>query len=209
MIRGRFVTLEGPEGAGKSTLATALAAALQRRGLTVTTTREPGGTPLGERLRDVLLARDGIAIPPAAETMLMFAARAAHVDQVIRPALGRGHWVLCDRFTDASWAYQGAGRGVAGALIEVLAEAAHPGLVPDRTLLLDIPVAEGLARARARGGADRFERESLEFMERVRAAYLMRAAAEPERFRVLDARANPTAVLDAALTALLPLAEGR
>ncbi len=203
MTRGRFITLEGIEGAGKSSLQQALAAELRQRGRVVCTTREPGGTPLAEDIRAVALARREDGVPPAAELLLMFAARAAHVAGRIEPALARGEWVLCDRFTDASRAYQGGGRGLAAETIEQLAAIAHPGLAPDCTLLLDLPPGQGLARAAQRGdGGDRFEDERLAFFMRVRARYLELAAAEPARFRVLDAAAAPEAVLRQALDAL-------
>jgi len=205
--RGRFITLEGGEGAGKSTLARALAEALRARGLEVILTREPGGTPLAERVRDVLLARTAERVDPKAELLLMFAARALHLDGLIRPALARGAWVISDRFTDASYAYQGGGRGVPAALIDELARQIHGDLWPDATLLLDLPVALGLARAAARSGADRFESERADFFERVRAAYLARARGEPARIRVLDATATPEQVLVQALQALAPLAD--
>jgi dTMP kinase len=201
--RGRFITLEGIEGAGKSSLQQALAQALSARGRTVSTTREPGGTPLAEEIRTVALARREGGMPPATELLLMFAARAAHVAQKIEPALARGEWVLCDRFTDASRAYQGGGRGLDNAVIEQLAGIAHPGLEPDLTLLLDITPEQGLARARQRGeGGDRFEDERLAFFTRVRRRYLDLAAAEPQRIRVLDAAATPGQVLQQALLAL-------
>jgi dTMP kinase len=203
MRRGRFITLEGIEGAGKSTVARALAEAIGARGTAVELTREPGGTPLAEQLRQLLLARGGEAMTPAAETLLMFAARSVHVSNRIVPALARGTWVICDRFTDATHAYQGGGRGVDGSLIDALARAVHANAQPDRTLLLDLPVSEGLARTRIRGAAaDRFEEEPAAFFERVRARYLARAAAEPERFRVLDAAA-PLAQVQAAAAAAL------
>lgn len=203
MSRGRFITLEGIEGAGKSSLLQGLAAALRAQGHAVCTTREPGGTPLAEEIRTLALARRDEAMPPATELLLMFAARAAHVDNRIIPALTRGEWVLCDRFTDASRAYQGAGRGLAAQAIEQLAAIAHPGLAPDRTLLLDLPAEQGLARARSRGGeGDRFEDERLAFFDRVRQRYLELAAAEPLRIRVLDATATPQRVLRQALAAL-------
>jgi dTMP kinase len=202
--RGRFITLEGGEGAGKSTLARSLAAALRDRGMTVVLTREPGGTPLAEQLREVLLAQTGEAVDPRAELLLMFAARALHLTGLIRPALARGDWVLCDRFTDASYAYQGGGRGVPSALIDTLAESVHGDLWPDATLLLDLPVASGLARAGARGGGDRFETERVEFFERVRASYLARARAMPQRFRVIDAAQEPVQLLAQAVAALRP-----
>lgn len=203
MTGGTFITLEGGEGAGKSTLANGLAAALEARGVSVVSTREPGGTPLAERVRAVVLERGEETIDLAAETLLMFAARSIHLANRIRPALAAGQWVICDRFTDATYAYQGAGRGVPETLIDTLATTVQQGLWPDRTLLLDLPVEEGLARARRRGGdVDRFESERLAFFTRVREAYLRRAAAEPKRFRVLDARLPPPALLQAALDAL-------
>lgn len=203
MSNGRFITLEGGEGAGKSTLASGLTAALGRWGIPVISTREPGGTPLAERVRAVVLERGDETIDLTAETLLMFAARSIHLANRVRPALASGQWVLCDRFTDATYAYQGAGRGVPVALIDTLAGAVQQGLWPDRTLLLDLPVEEGLARARRRGGeVDRFESERLAFFTRIREAYLRRAAAEPLRFRVLDARLPPAALLESALAAL-------
>jgi dTMP kinase len=213
MSAGRFITLEGIEGAGKSTIARALHAELERRGLPALLTREPGGTPVAEALRAVLLDRRRELISPAAETLLMFAARAVHLDNVIRPALAAGRWVICDRFTDASFAYQGAGRGVSEGLLDALAAAVHAELWPVRTLLLDLPVEAGLARARARAGSpDRFESEPAEFFERVRAGYLQRAARAPERVRVIDATlpaAQVTAAALAALNDLWPVAESR
>jgi dTMP kinase len=203
MSRGQFVTLEGIEGAGKSSLQQALAQELTRQGRTICATREPGGTPLAEQIRTIALTRREEGVPPATELLLMFAARAAHVTQRIEPALARGEWVLCDRFTDASRAYQGAGRGLDAQVIEQLAAIAHPGLAPVRTLLLDLPPELGLARARQRSdGGDRFEDERLAFFARVRQRYLELAALEPQRIRVLDATAAPEAVLRQALAAL-------
>jgi dTMP kinase len=196
MTRGRFITVEGIEGAGKSTLLQGLAEYLRAQGMVVCTTREPGGTPLAEDIRRLVLERRADGMPPVAELLLMFAARAAHVAQRIEPALARGEWVLCDRFTDASRAYQGAGRAIPAAAIEALAGVAHPGLAPDLTLLLDLPPAAGLARAKGRGtGGDRFEDEALAFFARVREGYLQLAAAEPRRIRVLDATAPAPALL--------------
>jgi len=189
---GRFITLEGIEGAGKSTIARYIVDWLTERGIPVRLTREPGGTPLAERLRHIVLERGPETLSPVTETLLMFAARTLHVENVIGPALRAGQWVVCDRFTDATRAYQGSGRGVDGALIDALASAVHPQLTPDCTLLLDLPVAEGLARARARGGGartDRFEAENVGFFERVRAGYLALAAREPERIQLIDASA--------------------
>jgi dTMP kinase len=203
MGRGRFISLEGGEGAGKSTLAASLAAELQRRGMHCLRTREPGGTPAAEQLRALLLQRDAEPIPPQAEVLMMFAARAIHLENLIRPALAAGTWVICDRFTDASFAYQGAGRGVPETLLETLAASTHGDRWPDRTLLLDLPVELGLHRARARNAAgDRFESERLEFFERVRQAYLQRARHDPQRFCVIDASLTPGEVLSSALASL-------
>lgn len=210
MTRGRFITLEGIEGAGKSTVAGALVEALRERGITVRHTREPGGTPLAERLRQVVLERGEESISAEAETLLMFAARSIHLDNLVRPALARGEWVLCDRFTDATRAYQGGGRRVDRALIEQLAAAVHRGLEPDLTVILDLPVAVGLERARARRHAkgeavvDRFESETLQFFDRVRAEYLAIATREPGRCRIIDASADQKTVTTQALSALQP-----
>jgi dTMP kinase len=207
---GCFISLEGIEGSGKSTLARALAAALSQRGVSVITTREPGGTPLAEQLRGVLLARGGEPISPITETLLMFAARSIHLESLIRPALESGAWVICDRYTDATRAYQGAGRGVDRALIEQLALALHGDLWPRRTLLLDVPVEIGCARARSRGGpADRFDQEDRRFFERVRSGYLQIAAAEPRRVRVLDATVAPALLEQRALELLSDLLPAR
>ncbi len=188
-MSGRFVTLEGVDGAGKSTHIRPLADALRRRHAQVLVTREPGGTPLAESLRELLL---GQAMDPVTETLLMFAARAEHVRRVIAPALAEGACVLCDRFTEATIAYQGAGKGVSRALIDQLAAAAHSGLRPDLTLVFDCPYEVASARLKAAGRAlDRFEGEGREFFERVRASYLDQARAEPARIRVIDASRTP------------------
>lgn len=199
--RPRFISLEGGEGAGKSTVLAALRHALEAAGQTVTCTREPGGTPLAEQIRGLLL--DTHHEPPAPETelLLMFAARAQHVRETILPALERGHWVISDRFTDASYAYQGAARGGDVAFIAHL-ERRVVGIQPAMTLLLDVPVAIGLQRARGRGAIDRIEAEREDFFERVREGYLARAAAEPERFRVVDASQSVEAVAEAAVAHL-------
>lgn len=202
----RFISLEGIEGAGKSTLARALESALRERGLSVLVTREPGGSPLAEQLRTLVLERGPECITPTAETLLMFAARSIHIENRIRPALEQGQWVICDRYSDATRAYQGAGRGVDSALIEGLAQAVHAQFWPQRTLLLDLPVAQGLARARARhGGGDRFEDQDHRFFERVRARYLRLAADEPQRVRLIDATPEPQRVAANALAALSDL----
>jgi dTMP kinase len=203
---GKFISLEGIEGAGKSTLARALQASLQQRGLQVRLTREPGGTPLAEQLRALVLARGAERISAEAETLLMFAARAIHLENLIRPALSSGIWVICDRFTDATRAYQGAGRGVDPELIERLAVAVHADLWPQRTLLLDLPVALSLARAHKRAGqGDRFEDEDRRFFERARARYLELAAAESGRVRILDATGSPERVVASARDAIADL----
>lgn len=187
-MAGRFITLEGIEGAGKSTVARFIMEWLNARGMPAVLTREPGGTPLAERVRELVLKPDGEPLPAMAELLLMFAARSIHLTHLIRPALARGEWVICDRFTDATRAYQGAGRGIDRASIESLAALVHGDLAPDLTLLLDLPVEVGLGRAQARrGAADRFEQERAPFFERVRAAYLQLARAEAARFCVVDA----------------------
>lgn len=184
--RGRFITVEGIEGAGKSTNLGFVANELRRTGRDVLETREPGGTGLGERIRDLLLSPDS-RVAPLTELLLMFAARAAHLDEVIRPALDGGQWVVCDRFTDASHAYQGGGRGLPADAIDTLARIVQGDLRPDLTLLLDVPLAISTERQAARGKRDRFEQESGEFFRRVRQAYLDLAIREPTRIRVIDA----------------------
>jgi dTMP kinase len=195
-MTGRFLTLEGIEGAGKSTIAKFVLAYLARQQIPGRLTREPGGTPLAERIRQLVLERGTEVLSPVTETLLMFAARDLHLQHVIRPALARGEWVVCDRFTDATRAYQGSGRGVDRQLIESLAAAVHGGLAPDCTLLLDVPVSLGLARARGRtaGDSDRFEAETQAFFEKVRSGYLELARREPRRFHVIDASAPLEAV---------------
>lgn len=197
-----FITIEGSEGAGKTTQLTFMRDFLERAGYPVTLTREPGGTLLGEELRALLLGHrnDGMALKT--ETLLMFAARAEHLERVIRPALAAGHWVLCDRFTDATYAYQGGGRGLPMAQIAVLEDWVQGDLRPDLTLLLDLPVVVGRARAGKRGPADRFERETVEFFERVRVAYRDRAQQHPDRYRIVDA-APPIAIVRAQVEKLL------
>lgn len=199
--RGLLISIEGGEGAGKSTVLHAVRNLLVDRGLDVVLTREPGGTACGEAIRQILLDPEG---KPCAgtELLLMFAARAQLVDEVIRPALGRGEAVLTDRFTDASFAYQGGGRGIDMGVIAEL-ERWAAGIRPDLTFLLDVGVSVGLERARSRGSApDRIESEQVEFFERVRSAYLARAAAEPQRFRLIDASEPAEVVLKAVTSAL-------
>lgn len=186
-MTGRLIVVDGVEGGGKTTLLAFVRAGLEKAGYPVITTREPGGTPLGEQIRSLLLAhrQDGMTL--SAETLLVFAARAEHLEKVILPALAAGQWVLCDRFTDATYAYQGGGRSLPSARIATLEQWVQEGLQPDLTLLFDLPVAVGLARAGRRGAMDRFEREGEKFLERVRAAYLARARQQPDRYRIIDA----------------------
>jgi len=186
-MKGRFITLEGGEGAGKSTMLERVAGWIEQSGAKVIKTREPGGTELAEKLREILLDRNNISLSGKSELLLMFAARAQHLDDLIRPALDRGDWVVCDRFTDATWAYQGGGRGLPSADIRALETLVHGDLKPDLTLLLDLPVEQGLRRAHRRGQADRFEQETKKFFERVRKSYLERAVQFPGRFAVIDA----------------------
>ncbi|MGQ0428607.1 MAG: dTMP kinase [Gammaproteobacteria bacterium] len=187
-MRGRFITFEGAEGVGKSTQITHAAAHLRARGIDPVVTREPGGTPLAEQLRRLVLEPQDGPMDASTELLLIFAARANHVVRVIRPALRRGQWVLCDRFTDATVAYQGGGSGMNEAWIRQLARIAHPRLEPDLTLLLDADPAIAMARLAGRGGrADRFESEGGEFFARVRRRYLAIAASEPARVRVINA----------------------
>jgi len=189
MKRGLFITLEGGEGAGKSTSLAFVRDYLEQAGWRVVVTREPGGTPLGEKIRELLLhGREYMDVD--AELLLMFAARAEHLARVIRPALADGVCVVCDRFTDATYAYQGGGRGVPEARIRNLEDWVQQGLRPNLTLLLDIPVKQGLGRAGQRSAPDRFEREEIDFFERVRSSYLKAAANEPQRIRVIDAASD-------------------
>jgi len=192
--RGRFITLEGVEGVGKSTQLQAICARLREQGLTVLETREPGGTPEADEIRATLLKVRSGGFDPMAELLLMFAARAVHVEKLIRPALAEGAWVVCDRFTDASYAYQGGGRGIPSPRIAALEGMVLKGLKPDLTLLLDVKVAVGMARARRRGELDRFEQEKDAFFQRVRRVYLARARKEPRRIRVVDAGQELAAV---------------
>ncbi len=193
-MKGLFITVEGGEGAGKSTQMELIAGWLAARGRNVVRTREPGGTQLAETLREILLDKRNAGLSSLTELLLMFASRAQHLDELIRPALRRGDTVLCDRFTDATWAYQGGGRGLPSSEIAALEQLVHGDLQPGLTLLLDLPVEQGMGRAARRGECDRFERESLPFFERVRSAYLDRASAEPERFAVIDAAVGVDAV---------------
>ncbi|UTW13509.1 dTMP kinase [Marinobacterium rhizophilum] len=185
--RGRFITVEGTEGAGKSSNIDFIRRQLEARGIDVVLSREPGGTPLAEEIRALLLSPRDEQVCEDAELLLMFAARAQHIAALIKPALARGSWVLCDRFTDATFAYQGGGRGVDVERIRLLESLVQGALRPDCTFLLDLPVDIGLERARRRSMPDRFEQEKQAFFERVRASYLQRVNAEPERFALINA----------------------
>jgi dTMP kinase len=189
--RGRFITFEGIDGAGKSTQIDFVAGRLRALGLDVVVTREPGGTAIGEALRELLLRQP---MTPRTETLLIFAARAQHVDEVIAPALAAGRWVVCDRFTDATYAYQSGGRGVPEVAVEVLERWVHPDLQPDLTFLFDVAPEVAARRLSATRSADRFEAEQRDFFARVRAAYLLRANRFPERFVVLDGTQQSDAV---------------
>ncbi|QSL91801.1 dTMP kinase [Ectopseudomonas toyotomiensis] len=210
-MTGLFITLEGPEGAGKSTNREYLAERLREQGIDVLLTREPGGTPLAERIRELLLDPSDEPMAADAELLLVFAARAQHLQQVIRPALAKGSVVLCDRFTDATYAYQGGGRGLSIERIAQLEQFVQGELRPDLTLIFDLPVEIGLARAAVRGRLDRFEQEGRGFFEAVRQAYLQRAEQAPQRYRVLDAGqtlAQVQADIDALLPSLLEACRG-
>ncbi|WP_313408685.1 dTMP kinase [Stutzerimonas kunmingensis] len=207
-MKGLFVTLEGPEGAGKSTNREYLAERLRACGVDVVLTREPGGTPLAERIRELLLTPADEPMAVDTELLLVFAARAQHLAQVIRPALERGAVVLCDRFTDATYAYQGGGRGLSIERIAQLEAFVQGELRPDLTLIFDLPVEVGLARAAARGRLDRFEQEGLRFFESVRRAYLERAKAASSRYRIIDA-GQPLNVVQQDVQALIPDLMGR
>jgi dTMP kinase len=200
-MRGRFITFEGIDGSGKSTQLTATAAALRATDIDVLETREPGGTALGESLRALLLEQ---SMSPLTETLLIFAARVEHIDEVIVPALGTGHWVLCDRFTDATYAYQSGGRGIAPEWIASLEAWVHPTLQPDLTVVIDLdPAQAAIRRSRARR-PDRFEAEDAAFFERVRDVYLARARAEPNRFLVVNGALPAHEILDRVLARVKP-----
>ncbi|MBO1928146.1 dTMP kinase [Thiomicrorhabdus sp. 6S2-11] len=195
MQRGKFITLEGSEGAGKSTNLAYLAERLQALGLEVITTREPGGTDIGEKIRGLLLDPENSAMHQDTELLLMFAARAQHIREKILPAIERGAWVISDRFTDASFAYQGAARGMGFERIAEIENWVQQGFAPDLTLVFDLPIEIGMQRVASRGEqTDRFEQEQKDFFEKVRAAYLQRAEAAPRRYAVLDASQNLAAV---------------
>lgn len=194
MQRGKFLTIEGTEGVGKSTNLAFIRDWLQAKGIEVVVTREPGGTPLAEEIRTLLLAKRAEAVDETAELLLVFAARAQHLSQVIKPALARGAWVLSDRFTDATFAYQGGGRGLSVETILQLETLVQGDLRPDLTVILDIDVELGLNRARQRGELDRFESETMVFFERVRSAYHQRAASSPSRYALVNAGQELVAV---------------
>ncbi|MCK5477430.1 MAG: dTMP kinase [Methylococcales bacterium] len=187
MKEGKFITLEGGEGVGKSTNLTFVKQLLEKKGITVMTTREPGGTPFAEKIRQLLLENRQEVVSEQAELLLMFAARAQHIHHVIQPALSKGNWVLCDRFTDATYAYQGGGRAMDMTMIEWLEDKVQGKLRPDLTLLLDAPIEVGMDRANKRGELDRFESEKQAFFERVRTAYLQRAKKLPQQIKVINA----------------------
>ncbi|MEB3197141.1 MAG: dTMP kinase [Candidatus Sericytochromatia bacterium] len=211
-MRGFFITLEGPEGAGKSSQLHQLAAWLEVDGYTVVTTKNPGGTPIGGQIREILLKPANRELVPLAELLLYAADRAQHVETVVRPALAQGSVVLCDRFTDSTLAYQGFGRGLDQALIGSLNQLATGGQRPDLTLLLDLAPEIGLERIVASRQVDRLEVEAIAFHHRLRAGYLALAQAEPERFVVVDASASPSevqAALRTAIAARLGVATGR
>ena len=194
MSNGLFITLEGGEGAGKSTQMTNIAAWLVAHGKDVIETREPGGTVISEQIRQVLLDTRNAGLESRTEALLMFAARDQLLQEVIRPALARGKVIVCDRFTDASYAYQGGGRGLGAEAIATLEAFVHPDLQPDITFLFDVPIEQGLRRVAGRGESDRIEQEAVSFFERVRAAYQQRADEDPARFRVIDGSLQPEQV---------------
>ncbi len=203
-MAGVFITVEGVEGVGKTTNMAFIQQYLKSHQVDLTVTREPGGTPLAEEIRGLLLTNHEEVLNNDAELLLVFAARAQHLSQLIKPALARGNWVLSDRFTDATYAYQGGGRGLSMSMIAELEQTVQGDLRPDLTLLLDVPVEIGLARAGQRGELDRFEREKQAFFEKVRNTYLERAAAEPQRFCIIDASQPLQAVQADIETALKP-----
>lgn len=200
-MRGRFITFEGIDGAGKTTQIDRLEHFLRSNEIEVVRTREPGGTPLGEKIRGLLLGDD---MGVTAETLLFFAGRAEHVERVIRPALERGAWVLSDRFADATYAYQAGGKGVPGERVEALEAWTLAGFAPDRTILFDLPPSVAEGRRAGREASDRFERENRDFFDRVRDAYLERAKNDPERFVVVDASADPDAIAETLLKEVRP-----
>ncbi|TBW48042.1 dTMP kinase [Marinobacter halodurans] len=205
MNPGYFITFEGSEGVGKSTQLGVAESWLRKQGIDVVVTREPGGTPLAESIRDVLLTPRDEVMDDLTELLLVFAARSQHLNRFILPHLEAGCWVLCDRFTDATYAYQGGGRGLSRDHIAQLETLVQGGRRPDHVILLDAPVDVGMARARKRGELDRFERETVAFFERIRQTYLERAAQWPERYHVLDASRPLASVSESLITTLRPL----
>ena len=200
--KGKFITVEGTEGVGKTTNIQRITEWLDERGIAYISTREPGGTVLGEKIRDLLLDKDNTGMAASAELLLMFAARAQHLEEKIIPALAAGTWVLCDRFTDATYAYQGFGRGLNCEHIKQLEKLVQGDLHPDFTLILDIDPELGMSRVRARGELDRFESEALEFFDRVRAGYRERANDNPSRYCLVDASSPLTVVQEHIVEAL-------
>lgn len=200
MTIGKFITIEGGEGAGKSTNIPFMEQYLRDRDINVMLTREPGGTPLAERIREILLDKNETAMHPDTELLLMFAARAQHLAEVIIPAIEQGKWVLCDRFTDATYAYQGGGRGIPIQRIELLENWVQGALRPDMTIIFDLPIEVGLERAGNRSDPDRFEQEDREFFNRVRQCYLDRARQSPERYTVIDASPDLDTVQSSIIT---------
>ena len=188
MYKGKFITIEGTEGAGKSTSLYYIKDVLQQKGIDFITTREPGGTPIAEKIRELLLDKANTALCDDAELLLMFAARAQHLNELIIPALQSGQWVISDRFTDATYAYQGGGRGLPWKKIAQLEQWVQGDLHPDATILLDIPVEQGMERVRSRGETDRFEEEQMSFFSRIREAYLRLARENPQRYYIIDTR---------------------
>jgi dTMP kinase len=206
-MNGKFISIEGIEGAGKSTQLSFIRDFLEQQGITVRVTREPGGTELGEQIRELLLSPRDTGMSHDAELLLMFAARAEHIEQVIKPALLRGEWVLCDRFVDATFAYQGGGRGIERERIEAISEWTLKGLQTDLTFLFDLPVEQGQARViKRQQEKDRFEQEKAVFFQQIRNCYLERAAIEPSRIKVIDSSRDIIAIqeqLQAILTEML------
>jgi dTMP kinase len=194
MSKARFITLEGSEGVGKTTNLEHIKTLLTEQGIDFVVTREPGGTELGEQLRELLLGHKHDGMADETELLMMFASRAEHLDKVIKPALEKGQWVLCDRFTDATYAYQGGGRGIDFKRIEILEDYVQGSCRPDLTLLLDAPIEVGRERANKRSAPDRFEKEQVDFFNKVRDAYLKRATNDPERMKIIDAALELEAV---------------
>ena len=210
-MKGRFITIEGVEGVGKSTNISYIERFLEARDIEFVSTREPGGTALAERIRDVLLDKAESSMDPMTELLLMFAARKQHTEELIKPALERGKWVICDRYTDSSYAYQGGGRGLDSKIISKVEKLTLGSFKPDLTIVLDLPVKKGLARAGNRGDLDRFELESEKFFKRVRATFLARAKTH-KRYHVINASRSLSAVqgkIGAALTSLPALRSTR